>query len=147
MIFVLGWILLWLRPEHKFVIFFGAALVVLDMITYLVFGGLPATLTGSFDVMATGSLVYDYLVNSLLPLTIFLSVGCAIVALRKLMKGRKSPGEAHSGRARGARVQIMSPPRHRHSGRDEVAIRNPGATAPSLAPGFRVRRCATPRND
>ncbi|HRK63788.1 MAG TPA: hypothetical protein PLN53_05290 [Terricaulis sp.] len=93
MIFVIGWILLWFRPEYKFVFFFGIALVILDLITNLVFGGIPAAIAGGLDLMALFSFLFEYLVNSLLPLAVFFAVGCAIVALRKWMKGRKSPAD------------------------------------------------------
>ncbi len=94
MIWIIGWILLWFRPEYRFVLFFGFALLVLDLIFYALFGGAvilgdPSALSVS-DILA---FLTAYAINAAIVLAIFFGVGALIVTLRKWMKSRKSPND------------------------------------------------------
>jgi hypothetical protein len=90
MIWIIGWILLWFRPEYKFVLFFGFGLVVLDLIFYTVFGG-AAILTdpGSLSLNDVFAFLAVYAFRAIVTLAIFFCVGALIVTLRKWMKSRK----------------------------------------------------------
>jgi hypothetical protein len=93
MIWLIGWILLWFRPEYKFVLFFGFGLIVLDLITFAFFGGVAAITNPGLDLNAVLAFLDAYFANAALTLAIFFAVGAAIVALRKWMKARKSGGD------------------------------------------------------
>jgi hypothetical protein len=92
MIWIIGWILLWFRPEYRFVLFFGFALLVFDLIFYALFGGAaivanPGALSTS-DILA---FITAYAIDAALGLAIFFTVGALIVTLRTWMKARTSP--------------------------------------------------------
>jgi len=92
MIWFIGLMLLWFRPEYRFVLFFGFALIVLDLIFYGLFGGAAILADPSaLNVSNILTFIGDYLIDATIVLAIFFTVGALIVTLRKWMKARKSP--------------------------------------------------------
>src|SRR5262245_25110893 len=95
MIWIIGWILLWFRPEYKFVLFFALGLTILNLIFLVLFSGIPAVIfnDGVLDPYAFVEFLVLYLLQIWITVGVFFAVGAAIVALRKWMKSRKPAGD------------------------------------------------------
>lgn len=91
MIWLIGWILLWFRPEYKFVLFFGLGLLVLNFVLWLLFAGIPIAITTPINIEGVLTFLMLYLADAVLTLLVFGLIGIGIVALRKWMKARRSP--------------------------------------------------------
>jgi hypothetical protein len=95
MIYLVGLLLLWFRSEYAFVFFFGIGLAVLDFAFLVLVGGVAAISDPSIlSLSVILEVVLIFILARLPILTIFLVLGCAIVAFRKWQKGHKSPRDA-----------------------------------------------------
>ncbi|MES1199066.1 MAG: hypothetical protein ABUS48_03710 [Pseudomonadota bacterium] len=94
-IWLVGWILLWFRPEYRFVLFFGIFLTLVDLALLVALGGASA-LFGAEGFSWPNALEYllGFIIGRSAVLVVFFAIGCGIVALRKWMKNRKSPRDA-----------------------------------------------------
>jgi hypothetical protein len=93
MLYVLGLILLWFRPEYRFGLFFAFLLPAIDFALFLVFGGMAWFAEASADRASQVLDAFILFIRAQLPtIVVFLGLALPIVALRKWMLSRSKSG-------------------------------------------------------